>query len=163
MLRRLGGQYLPARRDAPHHGSQGERRQRHLGPAPRTITLAASVVSVADTSIAPAAVPVATIAVAAASIAAASIAAASVAAASVTRRNTTAHTTARIEPVQSERTATDSSETSRSDPGPSEEVQTAHGPAPRLAEGGMQRQPVQARVGYPAALPSPRLPAEVRV
>ena len=84
-----------------------------------------------------------------------------------TRRNTTA----RIEPVQSERTAADSSETSRSsertatgssetsrsDPGPSEGVQTAHGPAPRLAEGAMQRQPVQARVGYPAALPSPRL------
>ena len=76
-----------------------------------------------------------------------------------TRRNTTA----RIEPVEPERTATDSSETSRSDPGPSEGVQTAHGPAPRLAEGAMQRQPVQARVGYPAALPSPRLPAEVRV
>ena len=46
---------------------------------------------------------------------------------------------------------------------PSEGVQTAHGPAPRLAEGAMQRQPVQARVGYPAALPSPRLPRpEVR-
>ena len=53
--------------------------------------------------------------------------------------------------------------TSRSNPEPSEGVQTAHGPAPRLAEGAMQRQPVQARVGYPAALPSPRLPRpEVR-
>ena len=82
-----------------------------------------------------------------------------------TRRNTPA----RIEPVHAERTATDSSETSRSGPGPSAGpgvrpgVQTAHGPQPRLAEGTMQRQPVQARVGYPAAFPSPRLPPEVRV
>ena len=75
------------------------------------------------------------------------------------RRNTPA----RIEPVQSERTATGSSETSRSDPGPSAGVQTAHGPQPRLADGTMQRQPVQGRVGHPAALPSPRLPPEVRV
>ena len=71
-----------------------------------------------------------------------------------TRRNTPA----RIEPIHAERSANGSNETSRSDPGPSEGVQTAHGPAPRLAEGAMQRQPVQARVGYPAALPSPRLP-----
>ena len=76
-----------------------------------------------------------------------------------TRRNIPA----RIEPVHAERTATGSNETSRSDPGPSAGVQTAHGPQPRLAEGAVQRQPVQARVGYSAALPSPRLPPEVRV
>ena len=78
-----------------------------------------------------------------------------------TRRNTPA----RIEPVHAERTANGSNETSRSDPGPpaGPVVQTAHGPQPRLAEGAVQRQPVQARVGYPAALPSPRLPPEVRV
>ena len=71
-----------------------------------------------------------------------------------TRRNTPA----RIEPIHAECSANGSNETSRSEPGPSAGPGLqAHGPQPRLAEGTVQRQPVQARVGYPAALPSPRL------
>ena len=55
-----------------------------------------------------------------------------------------------------------SSETARSDPGlASAGVETTHAPESLLAAGAMQRQPVQARVGYPPRLPGPGRPSPV--
>ena len=73
------------------------------------------------------------------------------------RRDTT-----NAETLRSEHTG--SSETTRSeDPGPSAGVETVDGPELLVATGPMQRRPAQARVGYPASLPSPRWSSVVRV
>ena len=72
------------------------------------------------------------------------------------------NTTSSAESFRSERTG--SSETIGSeDPGPSAGEETVHGPELLVATGPMQRRPVQARVGYPVSLPSPRWTSVVRV
>ena len=53
--------------------------------------------------------------------------------------------------------------TGSEDPGPSAEVETVHGPELLVDTEPMQRRPVQARVGYPVSLPSPRWSSVVRV
>jgi len=72
------------------------------------------------------------------------------------------NTTSSAESFRSERTG--SSETIGSEePGPSAGEETVHGPELLVATGPMQRRPVQARVGYPVSLPSPRWTSVVRV
>ena len=80
------------------------------------------------------------------------------------RRNTTS--TVRSSAAASIQATTEqagSNETARSDPGPSAGVETTHDPESLLATGAMQREPVQARVGYPPRLPGPGRPSVVRV